>query len=64
MNPDYSDNSYGPIRYSLSRKRQIINETLEELHAMQMEMIEDVVLAKEYQGFPEATEVINYIRAL
>jgi len=64
MNPDYSDNSYGPIRYSLSRKRQIINETLDELHAMQMAMIDAAVLAKEYAGFPEANEVINRIRAL
>ena len=64
MNPDYSDNSYGPIRYSLSRKRQIINETLNELHVMQMAMIDDAVLAKEYAGFPEANEVINRIRAL
>lgn len=54
------------IRYApgLSRKRQIINAHLEELHRMHMEMIEDAVLAKEYQGFPEATEVINYIKAL
>jgi hypothetical protein len=64
MNPDYSDNSYGPIRYSLSRKRQIINETLEELHAMQMAMIDAAVLLKERQGFPEANQLINRIRAL
>ena len=64
MNPDYSDNSYGPIRYSLNRKRQIINETLNELHAMQMDMIDAAVLAKEYAGFPEANEVIDRIRAL
>jgi hypothetical protein len=64
MNPDYSDNSYGPVRYSLSRKRQIINKTLEELHVMQMAMIDAAVLAKEYAGFPEANEVIDRIRAL
>lgn len=54
------------IRYAkvLSRKRQIINAHLEELHVMQMEMIEDAVLAKEYAGFPEANELINYIREL
>jgi len=54
------------VRYAysgLNRKRQIINKTLEELHTMQMEMIEDVVLAKEYAGFPEANEVINYIKS-
>jgi hypothetical protein len=64
MNPDYSNNSYGPVRYSLSRKRQIINETLEELHAIQMDMIDAAVSVKERQGFPEATQVINRIRAL
>jgi hypothetical protein len=31
---------------------------------MQMSMIEDAVLAKEYAGFPEANDVINRIRAL
>jgi hypothetical protein len=64
MNPDYSQGNYRTVRYSLNRKRQIINETLAELHTMQMEMIEDAVLAREYAGFPEANEVINYIRAL
>jgi hypothetical protein len=64
MNPDYSNGYYRTVRYSLNRKRQIINETLADLHAMQMAMIEDAVLAKEYAGFPEANEVINYIRAL
>jgi hypothetical protein len=29
-----------------------------------MEMIEDAVLAREYAGFPEANEVIDYIKAL
>jgi hypothetical protein len=61
---DYSNQYYKSAKYSLSRKRQIINQTLEELHEMQMSMIEDAVLAKEYAGFPEANEVINHIRAL
>lgn len=64
MNPDYSNRAYGPIRYSLSRKRQIINETLEQLHTMHAEMIEEAVLAREYQGFPEANQIINYIKTL
>ena len=64
MNSDYSDNSYGPVRYSLNRKRQIINRQLEELHVMQMDMIDAAVLTKERQGFPEANQVINRIRAL
>ena len=61
---DYSNRYYQSTKYSLNRKRQIINETLAELHTMQMEMIEDAVLAREYAGFPEANEVINYIKAL
>jgi hypothetical protein len=64
MNPDYSNHTYGPIKYSLSRKRQIINETLEQLHVMHAEMIEDAVQMKEYAGFPEANEIINHIRTL
>lgn len=54
------------IRYAkgLGRKRQIINQQLEELHSMHAEMIEDAVLAREYQGFPEANQVIDHIRAL
>jgi hypothetical protein len=50
--------------YGLSRKRQLIDATLDELHEMQMAMIEDVVTAKESQGFPEANLVINHVRAL
>ncbi len=61
---DYSNRYYKSAKYSMSRKRQIINKTLEELHVMQMEMIENAVLAKEYAGFPEANEVINYIKTL
>jgi len=54
------------IRYAqgLSRKRQIINRQLEELHAIHMEMIEGAVAARESQGFPEANQVINHIRTL
>lgn len=61
---DYSNQYYRSAKYSLNRKRQIINETLEQLHTMHAEMIEDAVLSRESQGFPEATEVINYIKAL
>ena len=54
------------IRYArwLGRKRQIINPQLEELHSIHMEMIEAAVYSKEYQGFPEANEVINHVRSL
>ncbi len=54
------------IRYAqgLSRKRKIIQLQLDALHTMQLEMIDEVVEAKEREGFPEATQVINYIRSL
>jgi hypothetical protein len=34
------------------------------LHNVQMDMIETVVIAKEKQGFPEASVVIDHIRSL
>jgi hypothetical protein len=54
------------IRYAkgLSRKRQIINQQLNELHTMHMNMIEHAVNIQEGKGFPEANQVINRIRAL
>lgn len=67
MDPkDYSQSpaSYKTVRYSMNRKRQILNDVLAELHNTQMEMIEDAVVAREAAGFPEAREIINYIKAL
>jgi hypothetical protein len=61
---DYSNQYYKSAKYSLSRKRQIIDLTLDELHEMQMAMIEDAVAIKESQNFPEANFVINHIRTL
>jgi hypothetical protein len=61
---DYSNQFYKSARYSLNRKRQIINQTLAELHAMQIAMIEDAVIVKEFEGFPEANEMIKHIQAL
>lgn len=54
------------IRYAqgLSRKRKIIQHQLDALHTMQLEMIDEVVEAKEREGFPEATQVIDYVRSL
>ena len=34
------------------------------LHTVQLDMIDCAVIAKERQGFPEATTVINHIRNL
>jgi hypothetical protein len=55
------------IRYAyrgLNRKRQLIDATLNELHEMQMAMVEDAVAIKESQNFPEANLVINHVRTL
>jgi len=65
MSMNFGNGYYRSARYyGLSRKRQIIDLTLDELHEMQMAMIEDVVTAKESQGFPEANLVINHVKAL
>jgi len=50
------------IRYTL--KRDQIVEFVNELHNIQLEMIEAAVDSKEKQGFPEANELINHIKAL
>lgn len=60
---NYSNQYYKSARY-LNRKRQIVDQVLNDLHAMQIEMIEDAVSIKQAQGFPEACEVIDYIRTL
>jgi hypothetical protein len=65
MSMNFGNGYYRSARYyGLSRKRQIVDLTLDELHEMQMAMIEDVVTAKESQGFPEANLVINHVRTL
>jgi hypothetical protein len=61
---DYSNQYYRINKISLNRKRQIIDHMVDDLHLMQMQMIEDVVSIKENQGFPEANEVINRVRSL
>jgi hypothetical protein len=61
---DYSNQYYRSVKYSLNRKRQIIDAVCNDLYEMQMQMIEDAVLLKESAGFPEANEAINRIRAL
>ena len=61
---DYSNQYYRINKISLNRKRQIIDHIVDDLHVMQMQMIEDAVFIKENQGFPEANEVINHVRSL
>jgi predicted Rdx family selenoprotein len=50
------------IRYTLQPKD--IMTFVGGLHEIQSDMIEETVAIKERQGFPEATEVIDRIRAL
>lgn len=53
------------VGYSgLNRKRQIIDHVLNDLHNTHMDMIEQAVQIQEAKGFPEASEVIDYIRSL
>jgi hypothetical protein len=47
-----------------NRKRQIVDQVLNDLHTMQMDCIEAAVEIKEKQGFPEAAQVINHVRGL
>ena len=50
------------LRYKM--KPEDIMTFVSGLHDVQQDMIETVVIAKEKQGFPEATAVINHIRNL
>lgn len=59
MNPDYSNKYYKSI--SFSRKRQVINAMLEDLHNAYFDMIEQ---ALEVSDFRESQEIINYIKEL
>jgi hypothetical protein len=45
-------------------KKEDIMTFVSGLHNVQMDMIETVVIAKEKQGFPEATAVIEHLRNL
>lgn len=54
--------NYAPkpyYRVSMNRKRQIIDATLNELHNMQLDMIDQAV---EYSDLQEAHDVINWIK--
>lgn len=60
----YKNITYSVRLGGLNRKRQVIDQVLNDLHTMQMDMIESAVQIREGQGFPEAREVIGYIRSL
>jgi len=59
MTPDYSARYYRSV--SMNRKRQIIDQQLDELHNLQLAMIDAAV---ELSDLSQANEVINYIRSL
>ncbi len=56
---DYSHRYYKSV--TMSRKRQIINAQLDELHTIQLDMIDKAV---EYSDLHDAKEVIDWIRSL
>ena len=56
--------NYAPkpyYRVSMNRKRQIIDAQLDELHTMQLDMIDAAV---ELSDLSQAREIIDYIRQL
>jgi len=59
MIPDYSARYYRSV--SMNRKRQIIDQQLDELHNLQLAMIDAAV---ESSDLSQANEIINYIRSL
>lgn len=54
---DYSNRYYKSV--TMSRKRQIIDAQLDELHTMQLDMIDQAV---EYSDLRESKEVIDWIK--
>ncbi len=45
--------------YTMNRKRQIIDAMVDELHTLQLDMIDQAV---EYSNLKEANDVINWIK--
>lgn len=64
--PNYNHrDAYNHYQYKLKQvKRQKIDRLLNELEQTQARMIEAAVGLKEAESFPEANEVINYIKGL
>lgn len=59
MNPDYKKHYYDVVKMTIN-KRVIIDNTLNKLHEMQLNMIDQAV---EYSDLQQAKEVIKYIIA-
>jgi hypothetical protein len=56
---NYSPKPY--YRVSMNRKRQIIDQQLDELHTIQLAMIDEAVTLSDMR---QAKEVIEYIKSL
>ena len=57
----YQNINYTMGQPSLNRRRQILNQTLNELHTMQLDMIDQAV---EYSDLARANEIIDHVRSL
>lgn len=67
MDPkDYRhSDSYKSIVVKLNTDKRVkIDKLLNHLYSVHENMLEEAVRAKEYKNFPEANEIINYIRKL
>ena len=56
--------NYAPkpyYRVSMNRKRQVIDAMVDELHTIQLDMIDEAV---KYSDLAQAREIIDYIRQL
>ncbi len=56
--------NYAPkpyYRVSMNRKRQVIDAMVDELHTIQLDMIDEAV---KYSDLAQAKEIIDYIRQL
>ena len=56
------NNRLSVLRYTLTKDQ--IGTFVNGLHEIQADMIEATVSIKESNGFPEANEIINYIKGL
>jgi hypothetical protein len=57
-----SEPLFNNIRYTINKKD--IAEFVNSLHTFQEQIMDSVLEQKAREGFPEANEVINYIRSL
>ena len=61
---EFNQNDYSKIHYSvrytgLNRKRQVIDAIVNELHTMQLDMVDQAV---EHSNLEQAKEVIKFIK--